>query len=433
LIQSWLAVAIGSLSAAALAVVVLGLVVSLPAICWLSLRVLSRREWVPLSYNLRSLGQRKVTTAATLLGLSLVVFVLTSVLMIAAGIEHMLESTGDPLNVKVFRKSVWAEGMSWVNEEQLNLLRADERVAQSPQGVPRASPEALVLVWAQYAGMTDPDAGANLSFRGVTELGFELHRPRQFEGREPSPGSDELVIGKGLIGRFAGAALGESMSFAGRSWKVVGVMDQAGSVHDSELWGDIEQVGQTFRRGVVSVTLGLKDADAFSALVDRLAVDPQLNELQARREAEYWRSLGADYAEFVRILGGFVGLIFSFGAVLGAMNTMYSHVAARTRELGTLRAIGFKPRAILISLLTESLLIASLAGVLGVAAASLLQTVQFKMLTVKTLTEMVYRFHLSPALALACLGFAVLMGYAGGLLPAFRASQMRIVDALRAD
>lgn len=155
----------------------------------------------------------------------------------------------------------------------------------------------------------------------------------------------------------------------------------------------------------------------------RLANDPQLNELTARREVEYWRSLGGSYVEFVKLIGGVVGLIFSFGAMLGAMNTMYAQVAARTREFGTLRALGFEPRAILTAIVLESVLLAAIAGTLGVAAASLLGQVQFKLTTVSTLPEIAYTFQLSPTTALGCFCFAMLMGYSGGLLSSERGSR----------
>ena len=431
--QEWVAAGMGALAGASVVAMGLGLLVSLPVVSWRMCRVLVGREWVPITYNLRSLVRRKVTTGATLFGLVLVIFVLTSVLMLAAGIQNTLASTGNSMNVKVLRKSVNNEGQSWVTGDQVQLLAAAEQVARNGDGKPRLSPELIVLIWAPHAGSSDPDDGANLTLRGVYPDAFELHPPRGLEGRRFKPGTDEIIIGKALVGRFQGANLGGEMNFVGRQWRVVGVADHRGTAHDSELWGEFDQMSMTFRRGVASVNLELADRDAFVSLTTRLATDPQLNELVAKREAEYWRSLGGDYVEFVQLLGSVVGLIFSFGAILGAMNTMYGQVSARTRELGTLRAIGFKSRAILTSIVLESVLLAFVAGVIGVAAASVLGLFQFRLTTLSTLTEIVYGFHLSPWIALGCVGFAVFMGYAGGLLPALRASRMQIVDAIRAD
>jgi ABC-type lipoprotein release transport system permease subunit len=431
--REWVAGLVGVVAGASVLVAVLGLLASLPVVLWRMLQVLANREWVPFSYNWRSLVRRNVTTLATLFGLVLVVFVLTSVLMFAEGIQSTLAATGRPVNVKVFRKSVSKESQSWVTEQQLQMLLAAEGVARDGLGKPLASPELLVLIWANHAGTTDPDAGANLSLRGVHPEAFVLNPPRSLQGRRFATGRDEIIIGKALVERFEGARLGSSMSFAGRQWRVVGVMDHGGTAHDSEVWGEFELMAGTFRRGVVSVNLVVRDEDGFRALSRRLSNDPQLNELRARRETEYWRSLGGNYVEFVQILGTAVGVIFSFGAILGAMNTMYAQVSARARELGTLRAIGFKPRAVLTSMVIESMMLAFVAGVIGVAAASALGNFQFKLTTVATLTEITYAFHLSPKIAFGCVGFAVLMGYAGGLLPALRASRMRILDAVRAD
>lgn len=430
---AWVALGAGVLMATLVSLLGVGLAASLPVVLWRAAAVIVRREGVPLVYNVRSLRRRGVTTLATLAGLVLVIFLLTSVLMLAAGIEHSLGSTGNGENVKVWRKAVRVEGMSWISGEQLQLLSAAPQVALTAEGKPRISPEALVLVWAAHTDMRDPDDGANLTFRGITPDAFEVHPPRALEGRRFNPGTNEVMVGKALVGRFEGARLGGTLSFAGRDWPVVGVADQAGTAHDSEVWGDIDQIAATFRRGTASLTLTLKSADDYASFAEALQTDSRLSELQAKREGEYWQAMGGDYPKFVRLLGGVVGLIFSFGAILGAMNTMYAQVSARTSELGTLRAIGFKPRAILTSLVFESVLLALFAGVIGVGAAAILQSVRFTMTTVQTLTEMVYRFHLSPGLALSCVAFSALMGYAGGLLPAWRAARMPIVEAVRAD
>jgi putative ABC transport system permease protein len=431
--QELVAMALGAVAGTSVLAGVVGVAVSLPVVCWLALRVVANREWVPASYTIRSLARRNVTTAAALSGLMLVVFVLTAVLMFAGGIQRTLASTGRPLNVKVLRKSVLNESQSWVTEHQTHLLGTSEDVARRSDGRPLVSPELLVLVWASHAGTSDPDAGANLSVRGVRPEAFELNPPSRIEGRRFAVGADEVIIGKALVGRFEGARLGGSMSFAGRQWRVVGVMDHGGTALDSEIWSEFHLMSDTFHRGIASVNLLLRDRDSLTTLTTRLTTDPQLNELRVTREGEYWRSLGGKYVEFVQILGITLALLFSFGAVLGAMNTMYAQVAARTREIGTLRAIGFKPRAVLASVLAESMLLGLVAGMLGIAAASALSRIQFELTTAATLTEITYRFHLSPQIAFGCLLFAVLMGYAGGLLPALRASRMPIIDALRAD
>jgi putative ABC transport system permease protein len=271
-----------------------------------------------------------------------------------------------------------------------------------------------------------------MSVRGVHPVAFRVHPARGIIGQRFQPGSNEIVIGKALLGRFVGAELGGTMTFADHEWKVTGVVDHGGNAQDSEIWGDIEVMSETFHRGCSTATLVLRDAGGFDALSTALASNSALQELSAKREVAHWKALSEDYVGFVRLLGAVVTVIFAFGAILGALNTMYAQVSVRTREIGTLRAIGFKPRAILVSLVGESVLLSLAAGVLGVLAASLLSRMTFELTTVQTLSEITYGFHLSPELALGCLCFAVLMGYAGGLLPALRAARMPIVDAVRA-
>jgi putative ABC transport system permease protein len=434
--ETWLtdlvAAGVGLVAAAALLIVIAGLVLSLPVVCARAAQVLLRREWIPLVYNLRSLARRKLMTLATGFVLALVVFVFTAVSMLALGIQHTLASTGDPRNVKVIRTSALSEWTSWVDEEELKVVATLPGLAPDENGNPLVSGEMVVLIWAARQGAVDPDDGTNLSVRGVHPVAFRVHAVRGLTGQRFEPGTNQIVIGKALRGRFVGAELGGTMTFADRDWKVVGILDHGGTAHDSEIWGDIEIMAPTFRRGYSTATLVLKEPAGFAALSAALSSNTALPDLLAKREVDYWKALSENYVGFVRLLGGVVTVIFSLGAVLGALNTMYAQVSARTRELGTLRAIGFKPRAVLISLVAESVLLSLVAGILGVACAALLSRMTFELTTVQTLSEITYGFHLSPELALGCLGFAVSMGYAGGLLPAFRAAKMPIVEAVRA-
>lgn len=431
--SDWVAAVVGLVAGGALLVLAAVLVLSLPVVGARAVMVLARREWVPVTYNLRSLARRKVTTASTFAVLALVVFVLTGIMMLAQGIAHTLASTGQPENVKVVRNTALSEWTSWISEEQLKVLGATSGIAQDEAGSPLVSAEMVVLIWASRAGASDPDAGANLTVRGVHPVAFKVHPMMLREGRMFDTGKNEIVIGQALTGRFAGAELGGTMSFADREWSVVGIADHGGTAHDSEVWGDIEVMRPTFRRGYSTATLTLSDRSGLEPLSAALASNPEQSMLVAKRETEYWKAFSENYVGFVSLLGAAVGLIFSFGAILGALNTMYAQVTARTRELGTLRAIGFKPRAILISLVLESVLLSLLAGSVGLLGASLLSRATFRLTTVQTLTEISYGFHLSPGVALAALGFAAAMGYAGGLFPAWRAAQMPIVNAVRAD
>lgn len=423
---------VGVLAAAVVAVALLGLGASLPLVGWRAAQVLWRREWIPLVYTWRSLGRRKLMTLATALVLALVVFVFTAVSMLALGIQHTLASTGGEQNAKVLYQNALSEWTSWLSPDQLAQLQTLPGIAQDGAGNPLVSGEMVVLIWASRQQAKDPDDGANLSVRGVQPVAFEAHPLRIMSGRQFQPGTQQIIIGKALVGRFAGAELGARMSFADRDWEVVGIADHGGTAHDSEIWGDFEVMAPTFRRGYSTATLVLDEQADLAEIAAVMQGTPMLAQHLVKREVDYWHALSQDYVGFVRLLGSAVAIIFSFGAILGALNTMYAQVAARTREIGTLRAIGFKGRAILTSLLLESVLLSSAGGVFGVLAASLLSRVSFNLTTVQTLSEITYGFHLSPELAALCVGFAALMGYAGGLLPAVRAARMRIVDAVRA-
>jgi ABC-type lipoprotein release transport system permease subunit len=428
-----LALLVGVLLGSALVGMVVGLTGSALVIGSFGLTMLGRRDFVPVVYNVRSLGVRRWTTLVTALGLALVVFVFATVLMLASGVEHTLAATGAPENAKVIRKGSQNEIQSGMQPEQLRLLAAAPEVAMGQNGRPLVSAELAVLIFAVKEGAKDEFDGANVTVRGVGPEALELHPPAHLEGRMFKPGTSEIVIGRGLAGRFAGMRLGEQARFARRDWQVVGVMDAGGSAYDSEVWGDVDQFEDAFQRrpAFSSVTMRLKDPSSLRALDSRMSADPNLNTLEAKHEIDYWAGQSEQFAAFVKFLGLFVAVIFSLGAVLGAMITMYAQVAARTREIGTLRALGFRRRSVLVSFVLESVLLALAAGGLGVAAASGMQLVSFSTMNFQSFSEVTFRFHLTPAVLTASMVFAAVMGYAGGLLPALRASRMPIVQATR--
>jgi ABC-type lipoprotein release transport system permease subunit len=426
-------IAVGILLGMALVAVVLGLTISALVVGVLGLTLLIRRDWVPLLYNVRSLTVRKVTTAVTAAGLALVVFVFTTVLMLSTGISRTLAATGTADNAKIIRKGSQTEIQSGVLPEALRLLASDPSVAVGKDGQPVASPELVVLIFALHEGATDDTQGTNVNVRGIGARGLELHPPAHLDGRLWKEGTSEIVIGKGLAGRFQGMTLGGTVRFARRDWQVVGVMDQSGSAYDSEVWGDIEQFEDAFQRrpSFSSVTLKLKDRDALKALQKRIEGDPQLSSMEVKSELRYWEDQSKQFAGFITFLGLFMAVICATGAILGAMITMYAQVAARTREIGTLRAMGFRRRAVLVSFVIESMLLAMAAGGFGIAAASLWQLTSFSTMNFQMFSEVTFTFHLAPWIVIASFVFSMLMGYAGGLLPALRASRMPIVQATR--
>jgi ABC-type antimicrobial peptide transport system permease subunit len=250
-------------------------------------------------------------------------------------------------------------------------------------------------------------------------------------GRPWQPGSSEVIVGRAAAARFQGAGLGETIRFALRDWTVVGVFDGGGTGFDSEIWVDADQMMQAFRRTIFSSVLArVPDEQAFNALKSRLEGDPRLT-VDVTRESSYYAAQSEILANFIRVLGLLVTAIFSVGAVIGAMITMYAAVANRTPEVGALRALGFSRRAIWTAFVAEALALSLLGGVMGLGAAWLLQFVQISAVNFATFTEIAFGFSLSPAIVLQSLVFAASMGFVGGVLPAIRAGRLRIVDALR--
>jgi putative ABC transport system permease protein len=399
----------------------------------LGLTLLVRRDWVPIVYNLRSLGVRRWTTGVTAVGLALVVFAFTTVLMLATGVRETLKATGSAENAKIIRKGSQNEVQSGMLPEHLRLLSSAPETAMGKDGKPLASPELLVIIFAERENGKTAEDGTNLDVRGIGPTGLELHPPRALEGRMFKPGTSEIVVGKKLAGRFKGMELGGQVRFARRDWTVVGIMDQGGSAYDSEIWGDIDQFMDAFARrpAFSSVTLRLKDKHDVAALKSRVENDPMLSTLEVQPEVDYWAAQSEATAKFVNIVGLFVVIVFSFGAILGAMITMYAQVAARTREIGTLRALGFRRRAVLVSFVAESVILGLLAGAVGCAGASLMQLASFTTMNFQTFAEMTFKFHMSAGVVIASFVFAIVMGFAGGLLPAMRAARMPIVRATR--
>jgi ABC-type antimicrobial peptide transport system permease subunit len=245
-------------------------------------------------------------------------------------------------------------------------------------------------------------------------------------------GTSEVIAGASIAGGFRGAGVGETLRFASRDWTVVGVFDAGRTGFDSEIWGDAEQMMQAFRRtGFSAVIFKLADSERFDAVKDSLESDPRLT-LEAKRETRFYADQSEALATFINYLGTTISIIFSIGAIIGAMITMYASVASRTAEIGTLRALGFSRGAILGAFLVESLLLGLLGGAIGLAGAALMQALSISTTNFQTFAEVAFRFVLTPGIALAALLFALAMGFIGGFLPAARAARLKIVDALRA-
>ena len=383
---------------------------------------------IPLKYNLRSLLVRRVSSVMTGGGIALVVVVFVIVMALVAGLDAAIEDAGSPDNMVVLRRGAITETVSGFSIAQYEALKYLAAIRRTPSGEPYASPELPVqALLARRDGLRE-----NIVLRGVRPIALLVHdKVRILEGRMFKPGMSEVIVGRGLSGRYRNCALGDLLHIGRGSWKVVGIFVANGSSFESEVWGDLYQVLQDTQRGNYYATVRLKlasGADA-AALIRRIADDPQIN-LQAESEAHYYRDQTV-MADRMRALGMIVAVIMAVGAIFAAMNTMYASVSARTAEIGTLRALGFSGGAVMLSLLVESLILASIAGVLGVTLALPINGISATFANTVTFSTMAFSFRVTMPIIIQALAFAAAMGLLGGWLPARQAMRMSVVDALR--
>jgi putative ABC transport system permease protein len=385
---------------------------------------------IPLSYVFRNLWTRKLTTILTAGGMALVVFVFAAVLMLDAGLRKTLVGTGSYENAVLLRPAAQTEIQSAVYRDQASLLETLPEVARAEDGAPLVSKETLVLIAIPKRGSDKP---ANLVVRGMPAMGVRL-RPQVtvIDGRMFRPGSSEVVVGRAIAEGFDGTGIGEKLRFAGREWTIVGTFDGQKSGFDSEIWGDVDQMLQAFRRSAYSsVLVRLAGADRFEAFRDRIAADQRLI-LEVKQEPIYYQDQSRSLSTFISYLGIALSAIFSIGAMIGAMITMYAAVANRTAEIGTLRALGFRRASILAAFLAESLMLSLVGGLAGLLLASFLQAFTITTMNWQSFSQLAFGFHLTPAIAAQTLAFSLFMGLVGGFLPSVRAARLEIVDSLRA-
>lgn len=384
---------------------------------------------VPLAYSWRNLWTRRLTTALTAGGMALVVFVFTATLMLGEGLRQTLVATGSPGNAIVLRKGAETEVQSGVTRDSASAITTRPEIATTADGRPRAAREAVVLL---ALTKKSTNSVSNVVVRGVENASLAL-RPQihLLAGRLPRRGTFEVMVGENVAKGFAGAALGQSLRFAKRAWPVVGIFFAGNTGFSSEIWADVDQLLPAFgRQGFSVVVAGLRrpaDLAAFKKAVDG---DPRY-EAEVWRETSYYEKQSEMMRKFLTVLGVALTAIFSLGAMIGAMITMYAAVASRVPEIGALRAMGFSRSGILLAFLLESLLLGGLGGLAGVAMASLLRFVTFSTINFQTFSELAFRFALTPGIVLLSLTFSLAMGVVGGFLPAVRAARMKIVDALR--
>jgi len=384
---------------------------------------------IPVAYNFRNLVVRKTTTLMTALGIALTVAVLLAMMALLSGLRSTLSSSGDPLQILVMRKGSESELVSNFTREQFQDLKFKAGIARMPDGDPMASLEVVTII---NLPSVDSPEGANVTVRGLLPIGIEMRRNLKItSGRWFASGHRELVIGKSVAQRYPSAAIGKRLTFGRGEWEVVGVFDAGASAQNSEIFGDLNQVSSDLDRTEVlsSALVRATDLASARALVNSINDDQRLN-MNAVSEKEYY-ALQTQSAAPIEYLGIFVSIIMAIGSSFAAMNTMYAAVARRSREIGTLRVLGFSRGSILFSFFVESVLLACLGGVLGCILVFPLNGVTTGITSTSMFSELAFSFRVTPEIMLAGIVFASVLGAVGGLLPARMAANKEILTALR--
>jgi putative ABC transport system permease protein len=386
---------------------------------------------IPLSYNLLSARARWRSSVVAVIGIAGTVGVFVSMLALARGFQTTVASSGLAQNAIVRRAGADSEMTSILTLDDVRVVEDAPQVAREGAGV-LVSPEVVVIA-ALPLRATGTDA--NVQVRGVSPKVLSVHtNVRVAEGRFLTPGLAELVVGRGARHAYAGLDLGATVRIGAGTWRVVGILDAGGSAFDSEAWADADVLNAFYQRprGVYqSATARLRSLDAFPAFADALARDPRAR-LQAMREPDYYAKQSETVTTLITVLGGLVAAVMAVGAVLAALNTMYSAVAERTREVAVLRAIGFGGGSVVLSFLIESLLVSLAGGILGCLAALPVNGLTTGTINWQTFSHLAFAFRITPDLMAAGIAFGLLMGLAGGLPPALRAARAHIAPSLRA-
>jgi putative ABC transport system permease protein len=384
---------------------------------------------LPISYNIRSLYVRGRVTLLAIGGIALVVAVLIVLTAMAAGFRLALSAGGSPENAIITQRGSTSEITSGINRDTINALSVDSHIARDGQGNAMASPELAIV-----AALKRKDDGVdvNVVVRGVTPMVFKV-RPNIaiVEGRNFTPGLYEIVVGRKVFDRMAGMGLGRTIRMQRRDWTIVGVFEASGSGFESEVWGDKDAMGPAFGRGAGAqvLTVRMKDPSSIPAFNEQLRKDPRM-QVQVIQERMYYEQQSVGVAGPLMALAGFVAIVMGIGAVFGAMNTMYAIVAARTREVGTLRALGFSRMAILTAFVMESTFLAIVGGAVGCLIALPANGIT-SAAGGANFAEVAFAFRITGTAITVGMVLAVLMGFAGGLLPSVRAARLPITGALR--
>jgi putative ABC transport system permease protein len=386
---------------------------------------------VPISYNFRSIRARWTSTIVAILGIAGTVGVFVAMLSLARGFRATLVASGSPGNALVMRAGSQTEMMGGITLDSIRTVEDKPGVAHDASGQPLVTQEVVgVIPFPLISTGTD----ANVQVRGVSTNVLQIRNfVKIVQGRMFKPGLSELVAGKNASKTYAGLTVGNTVNFGGGHWKVVGVFDAGGSSFDSEVWCDGRILNEVLKRPdniFQSATVHLTSPAAFQQFKDAVTSDPQLN-LEVMREVDYYAKQSSAMTRLITVLGGLVAAIMAIGAIFGALNTMYSAVAERGREIATMRALGFSSWNVILSFLFEALLISFLAGIIGCVAVLPLNGLTTQTMNFQTFSNLAFAFKITFGLLLMGVFFALVMGVLGGLLPAVRAALRPVAVSLR--
>ena len=386
---------------------------------------------IPVIYNLRSVGARWTSAIVAVLGIAGTVSVFVAMLSLARGFKATLVSSGLPQNALVRRAGSTSEIDGSVSLDQVKVIEDAPGVARGSMG-PLVTAEVVVIA---AFPLKSSGTDANVQVRGVSSTALQVrNNVRIIAGRFFQPGLNELIVGKNATNSYVGLALGDQIKFGGGAWKVVGIFDAGGSAFDSEVWCDSTVLNQVYHRPdniFQSITVHLTSPDALGEFRDSLTSDPRMT-VQVDRERDYYDKQSRTLSTLIVVLGSIIAVVMGIGAVFGALNTMYSAVAERSREIATLRALGFGASSVVLSFIIEALLISFLGGALGCLLVIPLNGLTTGAMNFQTFSYLAFAFRVTPGLLLAGIAFALLMGLIGGVPPAIRAARQPISVALRA-
>ncbi|MGA2098296.1 MAG: ABC transporter permease [Candidatus Acidiferrum sp.] len=385
---------------------------------------------IPIVYNIRSVRARWTSTIVAVLGIAGTVGVFVAMLSLARGFQATLVSSGSPDNALIVRAGATSEMTSGVSLDAVKVIQDAPGIARGADG-PLVTPEAVLMA---PIPLVTTGTDANVELRGVSPNVLEIRKQVKIvQGRMFQAGLAELVVGKNANTTYSGLTLGNTITLGSVKWKVVGVFDAGGSSFDSEVWGDSRLLSEAYNRPATnfqSVTVHLTSPAALSQLKDSLTSDPRVN-LDVTREIDYYAKQSTSMTTLITRLGGFVAMIMAIGAIFGALNTMYSAVADRGREIATMRALGFGGPSVVFSFLIEALLISFIGGALGCLSVLKLNGLTTSTINFQTFSNLAFAFKITPDLLIMGIGFALAMGVIGGIFPAIRAARLPVATALR--